>query len=160
MTPRVGTVCPMADNIVSVKRVIRASPEVIFDVLADPARHAEIDGSGMVQNIRGESKRLELGSKFGMDMKMGPLPYRISNTVKEFEENRLIAWAHFGGHRWRYELEAVDVDGAAATEVTESFDWSTCNPVTGKGIELAGYPKKHPANMEATLERLAAVVEG
>ena len=149
----------MSDRVVSVSRVIKASPEAIFDVLADPARHAEIDGSGMVQNIRGESSRLELGSKFGMDMKMGPLPYRISNTVKEFEENRLIAWAHFGGHRWRYELEPTEVDGTPATEVTESFDWSTCNPVAGKGIELAGYPKKHPANMTATLERLAAVVE-
>ena len=149
----------MADKVVCVSRVIKASPEVIFDVLADPARHAEIDGSGMVQNIRGESSRLALGSKFGMDMKMGPLPYRITNTVKEFEENRLIAWAHFGGHRWRYELEPTTVDGAPATEVTESFDWSTCNPVAGKGIELAGYPKKHPANMTATLERLAEVVE-
>lgn len=149
----------MSDRVVSVSRVIKASPEAIFDVLADPARHAEIDGSGMVQNIRGESSRLQLGSTFGMDMKMGPLPYRISNTVKEFEENRLIAWAHLGGHRWRYELAPTEVDGAPATEVTESFDWSTCNPVVGKGIELAGYPKKHPANMAATLERLAAVVE-
>ena len=135
--------------------MIKASPEVIFDVLADPARHSEIDGSGMVQNIRGESKRLELGSTFGMDMKMGPLPYRITNTVKEFEENRLIAWSHFGGHRWRYELEPVD----GGTKVTESFDWSTCNPIMAKGIELAGYPKKHPASMSATLQRLADVVE-
>jgi len=149
----------MADKVVSVSRVIKASPEVIFDLLADPARHAEIDGSGMVQNTRGESTRLALGSTFGMDMKMGPMPYRITNTVKEFEENRLIAWAHFGGHRWRYELEPTEVDGAAATEVTESFDWSTCNPITGKGLEFAGYPKKHPANMTATLERLAEVVE-
>jgi len=149
--------------VVSVSRVIKASPDVIFDVLADPARHVEIDGSGTVQTIRpdhpGESRRLELGSQFGMDMKMGPLPYRITNTVKEFEENRLIAWAHFGGHRWRYELEPTEVDGATATEVTESFDWSTCNPVVGKGIELAGYPKRHPANMTVTLERLADVVE-
>lgn len=136
-------------------RVINASPEAIFDVLADPARHAEIDGSGMVQELRGESKRLELGSKFGMDMKMGALPYRISNTVKEFEENRLIAWAHFGGHRWRYELAPVD----GGTEVTESFDWSTASLPVRKFIELAGYPKKHPENMEATLEQLAAVVE-
>jgi uncharacterized protein YndB with AHSA1/START domain len=149
----------MADKVVSVSRVITATPEAIFDVLADPARHAEIDGSGMVQNIRGESKRLVLGSKFGMDMKMGPMPYRITNTVKEFEENRLIAWAHFGKHRWRYELEPVEADGQTATKVTESFDWSTCNPIAGKGIELLGYPKKHPANIEATLERLAAVVE-
>jgi uncharacterized protein YndB with AHSA1/START domain len=148
------------DNVVSVSRVIKASPEAIFDVLADPARHPEIDGSASVQDLRGESERLALGSKFGMDMKMGPLPYRISNTVKEFDENRLIAWAHFGGHRWRYELEPAELDGEPATKVTESFDWSTCPPGVGKGIELAGYPKKHPANMEATLERLAAVVEG
>ncbi|MEJ7800300.1 MAG: SRPBCC family protein [Ilumatobacter sp.] len=149
----------MADQVVSVSRVIHATPEAIFDVIADPSRHGEIDGSDTVQHIRGESNRLALGSKFGMDMKMGPLPYRITNTVKEFEENRLIAWAHFGGHRWRYELEPIEVDGDPATKVTESFDWSTTNPAAAKGIELAGYPKRHPANMAATLDRLAAVVE-
>ena len=78
--------------------------------------------------------------------------------MKEFEENRLIAWAHAGGHRWRYELEPTEVDGVPATEVTESFDWSTCNPVVGKGLELGGYPKKHPANMARTLERLEEIV--
>ena len=150
-----GTVVGMTERVVSVSRVIKASPEAVFDVLADPARHGEIDGSGMVQKIRGESHRLELGSKFGMDMKMGLLPYRITNTVVEFEPNRLIAWQHFGKHRWRYELEPID--GGAATKVTESFDWSTS--MSPKAIELMGYPKKHPANMEATLERLAAVVE-
>ena len=91
----------MAEQQVSVSRVIKASPEAIFDVLADPAKHAEIDGSGMVQQLRGAGSRLELGSKFGMDMKMGPVPYRISSTVVEFEENRRSAWAHFGKHRWR-----------------------------------------------------------
>jgi hypothetical protein len=145
-------------RVVSVSREVHAPADVIFDVLADPARHADFDGSGMVQRMRsdqpGEQTRLELGSKFGMDMKMGPLPYRISNTVVEFDENRLIAWAHFGKHRWRYQLEPID---DARTLVTESFDWSTA--ISSKGIELAGYPKKHPANMERTLERLAAIVE-
>jgi uncharacterized protein YndB with AHSA1/START domain len=150
-----GTVDTMSDRVVSVSRVIKASPEAIFDVLTDPARHGEIDGSGMVQRLRGESQRLELGSKFHMDMKMGLLPYRITSTVKEFEPNRKIAWAHLGKHRWRYELEPVD-DGAA-TKVTESFDWSTST--APKVIEMMGYPKKHPANMDKTLERLAAVVE-
>jgi hypothetical protein len=88
---------------------------------------------------------------------MGPLPYRITNTVVEFEENRLIAWHHFGKHRWRYELQPTEVDGAPATEVTESFDWSTA--VFPKGIELMGYPKQHEKNIAATLERLAAAVE-
>jgi uncharacterized protein YndB with AHSA1/START domain len=146
----------MPEQVVSVSRVVNASPEAIFDVLTDPARHGEIDGSGMVQRVRGESKRLELGSSFGMDMKFGGfLPYRITTEVVEFEENRLIAWQHLGKHRWRYELEPLD--GGAATKVTESFDWSTA--VIPKAIELMGYPKKHPANMEATLERLASLVE-
>lgn len=157
-----GTVAAMSEGskgkqMVSVTRVINAPAEAIFDVLAEPARHAEIDGSGMVQSARGESQRLALGSKFGMDMKIGPLPYRISNKVVEFEENRLIAWQHFGKHRWRYELRPVDGEDGPATEVTETFDWSTA--AIPKVIELAGYPKKHPANMEATLERLADVVE-
>ena len=145
----------MAEQMVSVTREIKASPEVIFDVLADPARHADFDGSGMVQKVRGDAARLELDSKFGMDMKMGPLPYRVSSKVVEFDEGTLIAWAHFGKHRWRSELEPIE--GGAATKVTETFDWSTS--LFPKAIELAGYPKKHPANMEATLERLAALVE-
>ena len=148
----------MAEQQVSVSRVINATPEAIFDVLTDPARHSEIDGSGTVQQLRGDGDRLELGSKFGMDMKFGPVPYKISNTVVEYDENRLIAWAHFGKHRWRYELEPVDGDGGPATKVIETFDWSTAT--IPKVIELAGYPKRHPAGMEATLERLAGVVEG
>ena len=167
------------DRVVSVSRVIQASPDVIFDVLADPARHSEIDGSGTVGTVRshgsrphdqrddqpddrpdrGRARRLELGSRFGMEMRWGPLPYRISNTVEEYEIDRLIAWAHFGGHRWRYRLTPITVDGATATEVTESFDWSTCNPVIGKIIERIGYPERHPANMTATLARLADVTE-
>jgi uncharacterized protein YndB with AHSA1/START domain len=147
----------MTEQQVSVSRVITASPEVIFDVLADPAKHAEIDGSGMLQQMRGEGSRLELGSKFGMDMKFGPVPYKMSSTVVEFEENRLIAWAHLGKHRWRYELAPTEVDGQPATEVTETFDWSTA--AIPKAIEVAGYPKRHPASMEATLERLANLVE-
>lgn len=142
----------MAESrVVSVSREIAAPPDAIFDLLADPSRHADFDGSGTVQSARGESTRLELGSKFGMDMKMG-VPYRITNEVVEFEENRRIAWRHFGGHRWRYELEPTDT----GTLVTESFDWSTAR--VPKFIELMKYPTKHVPNMEKTLERLEAAV--
>lgn len=142
-------------RVVSVSRVIHAPAATIFDVLTDPTRHGEIDGSGMVQRARGESTRLAMGSRFGMDMQMGPLPYRITNRVVEFDEGRLIAWQHFGRHRWRYELEPV---AGGSTRVTESFDWSTS--LAPWMIELAGYPKRHPANMTATLERLADLVDG
>ena len=136
---------------VSATRFIAAPAETIFAILADPARHADIDGSGTVKGSREpESQRLELGSTFGMSMKMG-IPYRIKNKVVEFEENRLIAWQHLGRHRWRYELNPVE----GGTEVTETFDWSTS--LASWYIEKMGYPKKHVPAMEKTLERLDAL---
>ena len=142
----------MADRTVSVSRVIAASPEAIFAIVSSPEGHTRIDGSGTVRGAIEGPDRLELGSKFRMDMKMG-VPYKMWSTVVEFEQDRLIAWAHFGKHRWRFELEPVGDD----TMVTHTFDWSTAR--SPKFIELMGYPKKHPANLEATLERLAAAVE-
>lgn len=135
--------------------MIAAPAGAIFDVLADPARHADFDGSGTVQHVRGGSSRLSLGAEFGMDMKFAFIPYRITNKVVEFEDGRLIAWAHFGGHRWRYELTP---DSDHATTVTESFDWSTSR--FPKGIELMRYPSAHVGNIDATLDRLAALFEG
>jgi uncharacterized protein YndB with AHSA1/START domain len=137
---------------VSVSRVIPADRQAIFDVLADPAMHPVIDGSGTVREVQdGGPERLAEGAKFGMDMKMGA-SYRILNTVVEFEEGRRIAWRHFHGHRWRYEL--ADVDGG--TEVTETFDWSTAR--SKLPLELAGIPKRNRAGMVRTLERLEEVM--
>ncbi|MGY9072610.1 MAG: SRPBCC family protein [Acidimicrobiales bacterium] len=139
---------------VSVERTIMASPAAIFDLLADPSKHGVIDGSGTVQGHRGAQTRLALGARFGMNMKLA-VRYHISNTVVEFEEPRLIAWAHFGKHRWRYELEAGDEN----TLVRETFDWSTASAPVARFIELVRYPQRHLLNMDATLERLAQLVE-
>lgn len=136
---------------VSVSRLIDAPADVIFAILADPSRHAEIDGSGTVRGSKEAAPaQLTLGAKFGMKMKFG-VPYDMRNTVVEFEQDQLIAWEHFGKHRWRYELEPVD----GGTMVTETFDWSTSRaPLV---IELMGYPKSHVPSMQKTLERLDAV---
>jgi uncharacterized protein YndB with AHSA1/START domain len=139
---------------VSVTRVIPADRQAIFDLLADPAMHARIDGSGTVRDVQeGGPERLSEGAKFGMDMKMGA-SYKVLNTVVEFEEGERIAWRHFHGHRWRYELE--DVDGG--TKVTETFDWGVARfPPFYEWIKA---PTKNHDSMVATLERLAALVEG
>jgi uncharacterized protein YndB with AHSA1/START domain len=139
-------------RVVSVERLIHATPEKIFDLLADPAQHSRFDGSDTVKGARGNPARLSLGVQFSMDMRIG-VPYRIKNTVVEFEEGRRIAWQHFAHNVWRYELEPVD----AGTRVRESFDWT--NGRARKGIELMGYPEKNRKGMEATLERLAYLVE-
>jgi uncharacterized protein YndB with AHSA1/START domain len=135
-------------------RVIAAPAATIFDLLADPTAHARFDGSGTVQAARsGAPARLTLGAGFGMDMKMG-VPYKITNTVVEFEEGRRIAWKHFGGHVWRYVLEPQG-DGSSTT-VTEQFDWTTSR--SRLFIKLSGYPEKNRKSMEKTLERLDALV--
>ena len=144
-----------ADQRVSAERVIDAPAERIFAILSDARQHHLIDGSDMLQSSLRAPDQLTLGSKFSMSMKMGPLPYRISNEIVEYEPNRRIAWCHFGKHRWRYELEP-QTDGR--TLVRETFDWSTA--VSTKFVELIGAPKKNQPAMVRTLERLAELVEG
>ncbi|MGA0117113.1 MAG: SRPBCC family protein [Ilumatobacteraceae bacterium] len=108
-------------KIVSHSVVVPAPAQDIFNLLADPRRHSEIDGSGSVKAARVNApERLSLGAKFGMDMRI-VLPYKMTNEVVEFEEGKQIGWRHFGGHIWRYILEPVE----GGTKVTEQFDWNT-----------------------------------
>ena len=142
----------MTPRIVSASTTIAAPADVVFAILADPRQHARIDGSGSVREMLRGPERLSRGAEFGMDMKLFGLPYKMSNRVVEFEEGRLIAWRHFGGHRWRYELEPVD----GGTRVTESFDYSRYNRIGSAIIELAGFPKRNRHGIEQTLVRLEA----
>ncbi len=152
----------MKDNVFTVERLISATPEAIFDVLANPAHHARIDGSGMLQGAdEVSSGRLALGVTFGMGMKMG-VRYSTVNTVVEFEENRRIAWQtgpkgrlepYVAGRIWRYELEPR----GGRTLVRESWD------ITGdhqRALLRLGdiYSKKTRRDMELTLARLDALL--
>jgi hypothetical protein len=139
---------------VSAERVVAATPHDIFEVLANPAKHPIIDGSStVVRPLRGNPERLEMGSRFGMGMRIG-VPYVIHSRVVEYEPDRLIAWCHFGRHRWRYELVPVDSDGDGGprTRVIETFDWSTS--IFPPVISAVGYPSRNLAGMARTLERL------
>lgn len=138
--------------LVSVTRTILADPQRLFDVIADPAQHPVIDGSGSVRAVRpGGPSRLSLGAKFSMDMHMSA-NYRIRNTVVEFDEPRLIGWRHFNGHIWRYRF--VEVPGG--TEVTEQWD---ARRVPNRFLLLLlRFPQRNRAGMAATLQRLAELV--
>jgi uncharacterized protein YndB with AHSA1/START domain len=152
----------LKDYIFTVDRLINAPPEVIFDVLANPSKHALIDGSGMLQESNEpDSARLALGVTFGMGMKLG-IRYATVNTVVEFEENRRIAWQtgpkgklepYVAGRIWRYELESQ----GHRTLVRESWDISTDHQrVLLKLGDI--YSKKTRRDMELTLARLDALV--
>jgi uncharacterized protein YndB with AHSA1/START domain len=73
--------------------VIKAPPSKIFDFLADPNAHSLFDGSSTVNKAISGPSRLSLGARFGMSMKIR-VPYRITNEVVVFEENRKITWRH------------------------------------------------------------------
>ncbi|MGO4957681.1 SRPBCC family protein [Luteococcus sp. Sow4_B9] len=141
----------------TVQRVVPASPQEVFDLLARPDQHRTFDGGGTVQSQVSGPERLSLGAEFRMGMKIG-LPYATGNRVVEFVEGERIAWQTgvirngrllLGGQVWRFELQDR---GDGSTLVKESYDLTSArggsliNRVAGSATE---------ANMRATLERLA-----
>lgn len=130
--------------------VLAAPPAEVFALIADPHRHHEFDGSGTVRRATSGPRRLALGDRFGMDMRIA-LPYRITNRVVEFEQDRLIGWCHFAKAVWRYELAPVD----GGTEVTETFDY-TGSPLA-RGMELLKMPQGNAKSIRDTLRRLQQI---
>lgn len=140
----------MSRYLTSESRTIPADAQTLFDIVADPAMHPVIDGSGSVRAVRGESTRLAKGSTFGMDMKIGT-SYKITNTVVEFDEGRLIAWRHFNGHVWRYRFEPT---GDGSTKVTEEWD---LRPVWNRAMLKLAFGARTKKALVATLSRLDEV---
>ena len=154
----------MQGNTVSVERVIKAPAELIFALIADAGKHSSFDGSGTVDHSAQTSQPLSLGSKFGMSMRGRPeslfLPYRTTNTVVEFEPDRLVAWKTtmgpgglIGGRIWRYELEPAE----GGTLVRET--WDVSQDRQRPMLKLGSMPTQAEDGMRATLERIAAVLE-
>jgi len=151
----------MEGDVVSVERCIPAGPAAIFALVADAARHPEIDGSGSVRQVKsGAPEKLSLGATFGMSMKLG-IGYSMVSTVIEYEEDRRIAWQSrppgfvgklSGGRIWRYELEPVE----GGTLVRESWDISQDHQ---RAMLRLGPVGKHTAeSMTATLEKIEGIV--
>jgi len=138
--------------LVTVRRTIAADPQLLFDIVADPAQHPVIDGSDSVRALRaGGPDRLSLGATFAMDMHQ-VANYRIVNTVVEFDEPHRIAWRHFNGHIWRYTFTEVE----GGTEVVEQ--WDARRTRNRMALWLLGYPGRNRAGMQATLQRLDELV--
>jgi uncharacterized protein YndB with AHSA1/START domain len=153
----------MHGNTVSVERVIKASPDRIFALLADAGKHASFDGSDSVSHATQKSVPLSPGATFGMAMRGRRetlfLPYRTTNTVIEFEEDRRIAWKTtamgglVGGRIWRYELTPAE----GGTLVRETWDVSQDRQQAM--ITMGSMPKLTEEGMRATLERIATLLE-
>lgn len=150
----------MADDtdiprIVSVTRVIAADPAKVFELIADPARQPGWDGNDNLAEAAEGQRPHRVGDMFATTLTNGQVR---ENHVVEFEEGRRIAWrpAEPGkeppGHLWRWEVEAVD----GRARVTHTYDWTRLTD--DKRVVRA--KDTGPERLNASLDKLAAVVEG
>jgi hypothetical protein len=132
---------------------VHARAAELFDLVADPHRHRELDGSGTVMDTVDGPRRLAKDARFSVNMKQYGMPYRITSRVTDFDDGHVVEWHHPLGHRWRWELTPSSDD---STWVTETFDYSQVGSVKARALELFGFPKKNAAGIEATLRALQA----
>ena len=147
------TIVDAGPNQVSRSVEVHAPTGELFEIVANPRRHRELDGSGTVRdNISGPA-RLTEGARFSTKMTMFGLPYRITSTVTALDPDQLIEWRHPLGHRWRWEFAAVT---PTTTRVTETFDYRNTGPVKDllKYYERTGFAKRNAAGIESMLSRL------
>ncbi|HSS11556.1 MAG TPA: hypothetical protein VLL25_16845 [Acidimicrobiales bacterium] len=157
----------MADESLSATTIINAPAEVIFAVLADPAKHAAIDGTGWVREPLGNKPLSEAGQVFRMAMYHPNHPdgtYETANRVQIFDPPKAIAWEPgydtddgglgFGGWVWRYDLTPA---GRSETKVTLSYDWSAVADVIRQRIGFPPFPVDHLANSLAHLAELVSL---
>lgn len=153
------------DRKIQVSAEVAAPPDRIFAVLADPARHEELDGAGMVRGLAsGPSPVTGVGDAFVMDMDQeGIGQYQMRSEVVAYEPGSAIAWApaihpqgalsHLigeldpSGHVWSWRLEPA----GGGTRVTHTYDWTG---VADEGA-LALYPRVTPEQMEASIRKVA-----
>lgn len=163
----------MSEDQIHATTTVDAPAETVFDVLADPSTHQEIDGTGWVRESLDGTPLTGTGQIFRIAMHHDNHPnkyYEMSNRVEVFDRPRSIAWQpgqgpndagnlmpgddlEFGGWVWRYDLEAV---GPSQTRVTLRYDWSNVPAAHRGDIEFPPFP---PSHLENSLQNLAKVAQ-
>lgn len=146
----------------SARREIAAAPDVIFELIADPAQQPRWDGNGNLTEAAAGQRVHAVGDVFRMMVHSGTVR---ENHIVEFEEGRRIAWlpSEEGkappGHLWRWEIEPLGdgpAGGSVRSRVTHTYDWT--NLTEEKRLERARATTAD--NLAASIERLATLSEG
>jgi hypothetical protein len=151
-----------------VSKVIDAPAADIFAILANPDRHQEIDGAGMLRGVEGEAQPIAaIGQVFVMNMHQDALgDYRMVNSVTAYMPDARIGWAPqidpscelaaklgdmtVGGHTYTYDLS----EGDEGTTVTQTYEWMSV-----KDEQFAAMlPVVSEEQLAGTLDRIAEAV--
>jgi uncharacterized protein YndB with AHSA1/START domain len=159
----------MTDENISATTLIDAPAEAIFAVLADPAQHAAIDGTGWVREPLDDQHLTEAGQVFRVAMYHDNAPgghYRMANRVQVLDPPRAISWEpgmeagdgdlQIVGHIWRYDLAPA---GSSGTEVTLSYDWSAVPGPLRERLPFS-FPPFAADHLTNSLAHLAELVTG
>jgi len=147
---------------VSVSRRIDAPAGDIFKLLADPDRHHEFDGSGMLRPGASNRVIVGVGDVFVTKMYFTAMgDYEMHNRIVVYEPDRCIGWEPSirnadpanaeqtrNGSRWRFDLAP---DGLGATVVTETYDCSDSPEQVRQAVDNGNAWLE---GMTRTLERL------
>ena len=157
----------MASATISVSITIAAPAAAIFAILADPANHAAIDGTGWVCDPIDRQPLTASGQMFRMAMYHANHPngtYEMANRVQLFDPPHTISWmpgndrgdgkVRFGGWIWRYDLVSLE---PTETTVTLSYDWSA---VPDDVRQQGRFPPFARGHLENSLAHLAELVVG
>ncbi len=145
-----------APRVVSAVREVAATPETIFELIADPARQPAWDGNDNLAEAAEGQRVRGTGEVFSTLLTMGSVR---ENHVVEFDEGRRIAWTPSEpgqpppGHLWRWELEPLD---GSRTRVVHTYDWTRLTDEK----RLVRARATTTDNLRASLDRLAAIAEG
>ena len=153
------------DKKIQVSGTVAAPPAAVFALLADPARHAELDGAGMIKGLdSGPSPVAAVGDAFVMNMDQeGIGQYQMRSEVTTFEPDSAIAWApaihpagslsHIigeldpSGHVYGWELSPTSDGG---TQITHTYDWNGVQDQEALGL----YPRVSEEQMRGSIANL------
>ena len=143
------------ERIVSATRVMSASADRIFELIADPSRQPSWDGNNNLASAAPGQRVHRVGDVFKTTLTNGAVR---ENHVVEFIEGTKIAWCPAEprkpppGHLWRWELNAVN---AGLTSVTHTYDWTALNDST----RLERARSTTPEMLRESMDRLAMLVQ-
>jgi len=157
----------MSNDTINATLTIPAPADAVFAVLANPATHAAIDGTGWVRESLDGKRLTDAGQIFRIAMYHDNHPnknYEMANKVVVFDRPRAIAWQpgqdaagdgrlSFGGWVWRYDITDA---GPSEADVTLTYDWSAVPAELRQHIQFPPFEPSHLENSLRNLSGLAA----
>lgn len=154
----------MHSDRVTATRHINATAADIFAVVADPAGHIRIDGSGMLRTSSSTSRLTKIGETFDVEMDRRPLGdipdltyYTVRNIVTNIIPDRLLEWSVVAighppvGYIYGWQINPVT---DTECEVSNYCDWSTVGDEFRSGETWPVVPLHMLEKSVANLERI------